>query len=264
MTGMRTITIVAAFLLEASCSNDAGVIRLPSWRIQMAGHEGVIMGSLHSTPVGMRQRLPDFPRGWPIYLEGVKSQEEAAGRDFVSNALKGPLTDGPLEVRARSVLKGQPGVAGLRTWALAYLVSSRHDKAQTLGDGPGTEALIDPEGIAAPLEDPGLVYGDLAGMPLTDQREYLRQALSGTASCRQDLASGSLDEEALAACGSRPLRYLTTFLGRRNERMCSSAASALRRGNAVIAVGAAHLFGPDSLIACLKAKGAQITNISRA
>lgn len=262
MRSFRDAVVVIIMATTFSACNDRTTLRPPAWNIEMAGHQAVMVGSLHSTPAGMTQKLPDLPSGWPMYVEAVKSQKEGAARAFLRNAVGPSPDDGPLEKMARSRLKDQPGVAELRTWALAYVTSSRSDYDKGRTDGPGTEAIIDPQGRASPLEDPGLIYGDLAAMTKADQREYLEEALAGSASCRQDMTTGRLDEAALIACVSRRHGYLRMFLDRRNARMCSRMAAVLRKGNAVFAIGAGHVFGRRSLLSCMESKGARVTRIS--
>jgi hypothetical protein len=51
------------------------------------------------------------------------------------------------------------------------------------------------------------------------------------------------------------------LLYRRNEIMAARAEPHLRRGGAFVAIGAAHLVGPRSVIALLRAKGFKITRV---
>jgi uncharacterized protein len=51
------------------------------------------------------------------------------------------------------------------------------------------------------------------------------------------------------------------LLYRRNQVMAARLEPALERGGAFVAVGAAHLAGPRSIIACLRAKGFKISRV---
>jgi uncharacterized protein YbaP (TraB family) len=60
---------------------------------------------------------------------------------------------------------------------------------------------------------------------------------------------------ALADIKSDPLMYQRLLVERNRNWMPKIEALFARRGKTLVVVGAAHLLGPDGLIAMLKAKG---------
>ena len=74
-----------------------------------------------------------------------------------------------------------------------------------------------------------------------------------------DLAA--VETIALADLKSDPLMYQRLLVERNNNWMPKIEALFARRGRALVVVGAAHLVGPDGLLAKLRAKGYTIEQL---
>lgn len=260
---MRRGSCIALLLLSVSCGPDANQLNIPAWKISKNGMEGLLIGTFHKTPAGMTQRIPAGASEGQLHLEAVENQRVSADRAFLRNSIRQETSFSSTEKEAierMEAAKKGDGARNKQTWAIAYAYTRR-----MTGSDPdateGTEQILMKTGKRLPssLEDPGLLYDDLASMPDRDQQIYLREAIHGNVLCDQDVRRrGRLDEAEMTRCVERAHLYLRMFIDRRNERMCGAIDRAMRKDGGVFAVGAAHLFGRRSIVECLKKKGYQV------
>lgn len=122
---------------------------------------------------------------------------------------------------------------------------------ETLDEQLGLFAHL-PEAIAITALTEALTEAE-SGRP--NEKKLLRAYASGDE--RRVLAA--IDAEFSASPGTRALA--DPLLYRRNRLMADRLAPHLTQGGAFVAVGAAHLLGPKSIIELLRARGVRITRV---
>jgi Uncharacterized protein conserved in bacteria len=122
---------------------------------------------------------------------------------------------------------------------------------ETLDEQLGLFAQL-PEAIAITALTEALTEAE-SGRP--NEKKLLRAYASGDE--RRVLAA--IDAEFSASPGARALA--DPLLYRRNRLMADRVAPHLTQGGAFVAVGAAHLLGPKSIIELLRARGVRITRV---
>ena len=88
-----------------------------------------------------------------------------------------------------------------------------------------------------------------------NEKKLLRAYASGD----ERLVAAAIEAEFSASPGARALAE--PLLYRRNRVMAARLAPHLAQGGAFVAIGAAHLLGPKSVIELLRARGVRITRV---
>lgn len=170
----------------------------------------------------------------------------------------------------------EPFLNGLETWGGALMLMPVILGDLGLGDGVGVEEQLEADFRAAKkpiegLETPEAQLGVLDGLPETAQREFLTaltdDGVDGQADFNAMLAAWARGDEAAIAATfddevkvSPALRH--ALLVRRNANWVALLQKRLETpGKVLVAVGAGHLAGADSVVAMLKAKGVTVERV---
>lgn len=158
---------------------------------------------------------------------------------------------------------------GLETWAAALALSQSGAKAQAQAPNGADRALLARfrDRPIAELEGAGAQLAIFDGLPETAQRRLLAEVVTGTAKATTEperlarawLAAdlGTLEQETRQGMLADPVLY-DALLKRRNRAWADRLEPLLVQGRPFVAVGAAHLLGPDGLVALLEARGYRI------
>ncbi len=162
---------------------------------------------------------------------------------------------------------------GLETWAAALALSQSGAKAQAQATNGADRALLVRfrDRPIAELEGAGTQLAIFDSLPETAQRRLLAEVVTGTAKAATEperlarawLAAdlGTLEQETRQGMLADPVLY-DALLKRRNRAWADRLEPLLVQGRRpFVAVGAAHLLGPDGLVALLEARGYRIERV---
>ena len=288
---MRRLLLTAALLLTGCRADPPPPAAGPAlWEVADEDTTVLMLGTLHALPDGVRWLhgpLADAAGGADeLVLEippGSDGRDSAAA--FQTLALRAP---DPIRARVpaalRDELKASADAAGLTMvqldhmddWAAAVLLSGASATAAGLKRSNGVEEVLTRafQRTGRPvsgLETPAVQFALFDRLPPASQRRYLADVLrdGGSENARlagavDDWASG--DAAALGRlvngelAGNPPLR--AALLVRRNEAWAEWVRGRLDRpGIVLLAVGAGHLAGADSLQSKLAALGLTVRRI---
>ena len=287
MRGPLTALLAAVFALVAACSDrhdfPAGAPAM--WEVTGAeGQHGYLFGTVHALPDGVEWRTQLFDEIYASSQMLVVEARPAAGSEqqayfrqlYTTPGLPSPLDrvapdkreDLAEALEATGLSDGD--LRNMESWAVALAISSA---AQIGESSNGVERVLladatdkqieELEGYAPQLEIfdslPEQDQIDLLGFAATDlddAREtgrYLieRWLLGDLAAFEEQFETGMLADEGL----------YEALLARRNRAWVDKIEPYLAASPPFIAVGAAHMIGPDGLPALLEARGYTVTRI---
>ncbi len=260
------------------------------WQVGQGKHKITLYGTIHALPKGTDWFTPQAARAFKgagtLVVEIAGPPDPAAMRALVMELGRLP-TPVPLASRLSDDLKPQadallkatglpPGALdGMESWLAALTLVQIEVARAGLDPSAGVDlALIARARAAAkPLVGLETVRGQLAlfdGLPEADQRLLLASAIADagkTAEQMQDLvaawAAGDVERILKDFDDASLSPELEKRLFRdRNVAWADWVQAALKRpGRHFMAVGAAHMAGPHSLIAMLKARGLRVRRL---
>ncbi|KQS02404.1 hypothetical protein ASG11_14715 [Sphingomonas sp. Leaf357] len=278
--------LCAALLAVAltACGKPAIEARPALWRVSDGDTEIWLLGTIHALPPGVRWETPAVTRAIAqadtLVTEIAAASPEVAGAVFAKFAQAKGLP--PIAVR---VAPGQQAVLadaaraagvsvetlnGLRTWAAAVTLAAGPMRAAGASPDNGVEATLATRFAGrrrAALETQSEQLAIFNALPEAAQRVLLARALADAGGYATTLAAWEAgDVRALAASfgpafrGAPELeRSLETA---RNARWSGWIARRMRApGRVLVAVGAGHLVGRDSVVAMLAARGFKVSRV---
>jgi len=287
--GRWALTALFAALL-AACGKSPGEPAPPPspalWEVTgQAGERGWLFGTIHAMPDDIEWRTPELESalaGADLLLVEIADLDDAAALRATFNRLAMTPGQPPLSQRvpaaARAPLAGLIRKAGMRegdfaameTWASAMLlarVSAEEDDA----NGVDKALIREFRGPVQELEGAARQLGIFDALPEQDQRDLLAAVVeeepgSEAESRRMVRAWASGDMAAIeretrtGLLADAELR--AALLTGRNLAWVHPVEQALRRGHSpLVAVGGAHMAGPEGLPALLAGRGWTVRRI---
>jgi len=261
------------------------------WRIHDADSEIWLFGSVHVLPRDLKWRTPQIDAAFANADEVVMETDAAspeAQRSVAALAQRfgalpaGRTLDDLLDPGERAQLAKAASAAHvdpaslqqLRPWFAALKLSVFYAVAHGEDPNAGVEQVLFAEAQAhnkpiGYLETPEVQVRVLADLSPADEKRYFDSTLA-------DIEQGADDLDALGAAWARgdtqamsrllepdlheagPALY-DALITRRNAHWADEIQHRLAgAGHVFIMVGAAHLVGPDSVVALLRARGVQV------
>ena len=280
---------VALALLPAACSRPRPAIeaRPALWRVADADTTIWLLGSIHALPPEVRWQTPAveqaIAKADTLVLEVIPADPGDARAEFLAVAKRDGLP--PLRERVavadRGVLERGMAVAGqspgsldgFKTWAAALTISAGAGHASDASAADGVEAVLAQrfagKAIGA-LETPAGQFATFDRLPQGSQQALLMQAASdavdpstGYAMLLDAWTHGNETTLATSVASSRANPAIArTLVTDRNARWASVIVRRLDRpGHVLVAVGAGHLVGAESVVAMLRARGLPVERI---
>ncbi|WP_067734663.1 TraB/GumN family protein [Novosphingobium naphthalenivorans] len=278
------VLVLSAFAL-LGCAPQPQKADPALWRIESPdGHEGWLFGTIHSAQrplewetATVHEALND---AGTIMVEVANIADEAAiGATFAKLAKsegQPPLSQriAPAERPALAALLKRNGFhdgdfAATDTWAAALMIV-RQDKD---GSDPryGVDRAVIAQADGRPvveLEGAARQLGIFDALPEKDQRDLLSVVVREADKPDMDLPAAwregdmtAIEKETRTGLLADPELRAALFVGR-NRRWAASIVQAVRAGSKpFVAVGAAHMAGPDGLPAMLASQGFTVTRI---
>lgn len=288
-----TVGLLAAAGLLSGCTSAPDRTATPAvWVVRDADTTLYITGTVHLLPDGLDWRMGPIRTAMEQASELVTELDPdelerapATAQAFLYGARTVPLASRfPAELTSDFAdmardLPSLPNMARLDDWAVALLLAQRVAAEAGLDADNGMDGgLIAWFGDAgrprSGLETAADQFGQFDAIPAQEQRralvEMMRNIANGTADDRMMAtvdawARGDIDALAAiitreAAKGPETYRLLLTV---RNARWADQLDARMDRpGVVLVAVGAGHLAGPDSLLAQLAARGWTATRLT--
>jgi hypothetical protein len=284
---MRRLGGLLAALLLAACAPQPQPARPALWRIEGPhGEKGWLFGTIHALarPALWRSTQVDqaLEGSNRIVVEVGNLADQAALRRTFAQMSQSPglppisaRVDPALRPRLAAVLKQvgarEDNFANVETWAVALSLARASESAEDAENGIDRAVLAAADGKPiVELEGALAQFGIFDRLPEREQRDFLAAVLRD---------AGSVDEEAGLAEAWRkgdmrgieaethrglladPELRAALFTGR-NRAWTEKVATMLAKGeHPFVAVGAAHMAGPDGLPAMLTAQGYRVTRL---
>ena len=283
----RWLLALLAALLLGACSGPIRQDATPAvWAVRSSGTTIYLTGTVHLLPDGVEWRNGPITTAIDDADELVTelAPEELARAAQVMRLFS--HGDGPIQPRERFdidlrddyvALEGQelsvvPGMAALDDWALALMLARVNADRAGLRPANGVDGALIETFAAAGKPQLGLEtaedqFGAFDAIPLPEQRimlnRLMRDMAEGRADDRLRATVGAWsrgDMEALAEIIARDARDAPAanrlLLGDRNRKWADWVERRLNQpGTVLVAVGAGHFAGPESLLAMLEQRG---------
>lgn len=282
-------SLVAALAL-AACAQQPAAARPALWLVEgPGGQQAWLFGTIHalSRPYDWKSEkiAAALAQSDRLILEVADVGNDAAtARVFAQLAQGG--THPPLAERvapqdrdelARELTSDEIGPGSLDrydTWAAALMIAqaqARHDR-QDSGNGIDRALAADYPRPIGELEGAELQLAIFDALPEAQQRALLRSVIEEDPSQRgakvraleQAWASGDLAELAKVSAADTfgdPMLRDALLVGRNRNWTIRLIAMLSSKARPFVAVGAAHLAGPDGLPAMLEARGYKVTRL---
>ena len=256
------------------------------WHVESAeGHEGWLFGTIHSAPRPLEWETPAvrdaLDHAGTIMVEVANIADEAAvGATFARLAKsegQPPLSQriDPSERPALAVLLKQNGFhdddfSKVDTWAAALTIV-RDDGKDGSDPRYGVDRAVIAKADGRPvieLEGAARQLGIFDALPEKDQRDLLNLVVREATKPDLDLPSAwrkgdmkAIEKETRTGLLADPGLRAALFTGR-NRRWAGKIAGAVNAGRKpFVAVGAAHMAGPEGLPAMLERQGFKVTRV---
>lgn len=282
--------VVALALVAAACTRPPAIEARPAlWRASDGDTTIWLLGSIHALPPGTHWQTPAIDRAVAaadtLILEVPPAPPDAARQAFMQAATRpglAPLLE-RVDVRQRALLDRAVAAAGgttaafdrLTTWGAALAITAAASGDAGADGAEGVEAVLarrfaaDGKPVGA-LETRSGQFALFDRLPEASQRALLMQAAADSAHPRDGyralLSAWAAGDAAGLARTLDPLladrairRALVT---ERNRRWAGAIVRRLARpGTMLIAVGAGHLVGPESVPALLRSRGVRVDRV---
>lgn len=283
----RSSLLLAALLLAAvsACSPAPREADPALWRVEDArGNAGWLFGTIHSSDRPLEWRTPKvaaaFGQSGAVMVEVGNLADEA---EVAATFARLARSEGEPPLSARIAPADRPALAallkkagradgdfaGLDTWAAALTLARAGAKDEDSRNGvdraviaaAGQRPVVELEGAAAQL-------GLFDALPEREQRDLLGAVVAEAAGPERDLAKSwrtgdmaAIEQETRSGLLADPQLREVLFTGR-NRRWSARIASSVHSGaKPFVAVGAAHMAGPEGLPAMLEAQGFTVTRV---
>lgn len=281
---MRRLSYLLPLALFA-CSPAPQKAQPALWRIEDGhGHAGWLFGTIHSSDRPLQWRTPAvnaaFEQSGAILVEVGNLADET---DVAATFTRLARSEGEPPLSQRVAAKDRPALAAvlrksghadgdfsaMDTWAAALTLAragasdddARNGVDRSVIAAAGQRPVVELEGAAAQL-------GLFNGLPETDQRDLLAAVVTEAAAPDRDLAKSwrtgdmkAIEAETRAGLLADPELREVLFTGR-NRRWTARIVEAVKSGRRpFVAVGAAHMAGPQGLPAMLSAQGLTVTRV---
>ncbi|MEG3123677.1 TraB/GumN family protein [Sphingomonas sp. GB1N7] len=283
MIGFRRCLFLALLAL-AGCGRPAVEARPALWRVSDGDTEIWLLGTIHALPPGVHWETPAVTRAIDgadtLVTEIAAASPETAGVEFAKfAAAKGlpPISErvAPEQHAVLADAAEAAGVSietlnGLRTWAAAVTLAAGPMRATGASPEHGVEAALAARFAGRrrdALETQGEQLAIFNALPEAAQRVLLARALRDTDGYAPTLAAWEAgDVRALAASFEPAFRgapeLQRTLVTERNARWAGWIARRMGApGHVLVAVGAGHLVGQDSVVAMLAARGLKVSRV---
>ena len=278
--------------LPCSSSLAAPVAAEPAlWSVHDADTEIVLFGTIHALPPGTEWLSPRIARRVDaadmLVLETIIPDDRGVIAQLVTRlgySPKLPKLDkrvapsrrGKLDAAVRDTGLAMGALDLMETWLAAITLGDATIVKLGLERDGGVEAALTARAHAQAkpitgLETPEQQLGYFDMLPETDQRALLDATVDDVATAQADTARlltawAGGDTATIAADFKDSLRatpvLARVLLKERNVRWAEWIAARLAKpGKVFVAVGAAHLAGPDSVQALLAAKGIAVERL---
>lgn len=272
-------------LVISACSPTPRNADPALWRVEDGhGHTGWLFGTIHSSDRPLEWRTPKvgaaFDQAGAIMVEVGNLADEA---EVAATFARLARSEGEPPLSARIAPSDRPALtallkkagradgdfAGLDTWAAALTLARAGAKDDDARNGvdrsviaaAGKRPVVELEGAAAQL-------GLFDALPESEQRDLLSAVVVEAAAPERDLAKSwrtgdmaAIEQETRSGLLADPELREVLFTGR-NRRWTARIAQAVRSAQKpFVAVGAAHMAGPDGLPAMLSAQGFTVTRV---
>jgi uncharacterized protein YbaP (TraB family) len=261
------------------------------WLLQDEDTKIYLFGTVHILPPGFRWRSPALDRVIAAADELVVETYEAPGSDDFDEAAGLLFLDKPEPIlervpdKHRATLRAAIEESGapvefydsMRTWVAAMAIGVAQllegYGADDPGDAPGVEDVLEEQFRAAKkpissIEDPLDVVRAMNALPPAAQVEMLVSGFEAdaalaeaeTAKGDREWATGRIDRLGEEMREGLPAAVYEALLTRRNAAWTAWLAERLEKpGTVLLAVGAGHLAGADSVQKMLEARGLAAT-----
>lgn len=283
----RTIRYACTLLIAAiwACSPALRPANPALWRVEDSGGQtGWLFGTIHSSDRPLQWRTPAvgtaLERSGVVMVEvGNLANEAEVAATFSKlarsegepplSARVAPASRPALAALLRKAERGDDDFAGLDTWAAALTLARagasdedpRNGVDRAVIAAAGKRRVEELEGAAGQL-------GLFEALPESEQRDLLSAVIADSAAPERDLAESwrtgdmqAIEKETRSGLLADPQLREVLFTGR-NRHWSARIAQAIRSGRKpFVAVGAAHMAGPEGLPAMLEAQGFTVTRI---
>lgn len=277
--------LAALALALAGCSPEPQEASPALWRVEgTEGQSGWLFGTIHSAPQPVRWETPAvrsaLGQAGAIVVEvGNLSDESGVSRTFADLA-RSPAQP-PLSLRIsapdRPALGALLKKAGYRegdftamdTWAAALTLANAGEDQSWARNGIDRAIIAKASGRPViELEGASQQLGLFDSLPEHEQRDLLTEVVREAAQPDRDITAtwragdmAAIEKETRTGLLADPELRAVLFTGR-NRRWTVRVAEQVRAGRRpFVAVGAAHMAGPEGLPALLARQGFTVTRI---
>jgi uncharacterized protein YbaP (TraB family) len=287
------LAAIGAALLAVGAAAPADAKAKPAmWQVSDRDTNIYLFGTVHLLPPGTQWRTAKFDKAandaGTLVIETIIDEKNAQAfaaelaRLSVRPGLPPILERVPPEKRAalKAVIakSGIPEIAlnNMETWASAFALLQLQFKELGVSGGDGVETTLRKTFIAAgkpveQLETNAQQLGFFDALPEAAQRELLEGAVESPAAAKRQFdamlaAWISGDVDAIGRTFNSEFKsspeLKEMLLRRRNQNWSHWLHSRLARpGTVLVAVGAGHLAGSDSVVEMLKQRGLKVKRI---
>lgn len=287
---MRRLALLLAPLLLAAAAPPPA--RPALWKVSDADTTLYLFGTFHALPPGFRWRDAALDRAFAsastLVVETKVGDPQAMARLLLELGTPAkplpPLLDRvpPKDRPALKAIVARSGVSPafldrLETWAAAFLLVQPMMADLGVSGATGVEETLKAEFTArsAPIEELETVraqLGAIDGLSEADQRLFLHGFLAKAKGMRAEFsrmiaAWARGDEAAIARTFDSELKQSSTLrnalLDRRNRNWAALLTDRMARqpGTILVAVGAGHLAGRDSVQSLLRSRGFTVERV---
>jgi uncharacterized protein YbaP (TraB family) len=271
-------------LALTGCGTPAIEARPAMWRVRDADTEIWLLGTIHALPDNVHWETPAVSRAIAsadtLVTEIAPSSPDEAGAVFARYAAAqglppiservDPASHGALGEAAEAAGVSIAALNGLRTWAAAVTLAAGQMRAAGASTDHGVEVALE-ETFAGrrrvALETQAEQLAMFNALPESAQRMMLERALTNRDAFVATMRAWEAGNvRALAASlepgvGEAP-ELQRTLVVERNVRWAGWIARRMRvPGRVLVAVGAGHLVGRDSVVAMLGARGVRVERV---
>jgi uncharacterized protein YbaP (TraB family) len=269
---IRRLALAAALLL-AACGSHETVATPALWRLSDGDTEIWLLGTIHALPAGVRWETPAVAAaiaGADTLVTEIPSGDAATFERAQRGAGLPPLAERVAPGQRAAVAAYDARLDGLKTWAAAVTIAAGAMRQAGASAEDGVEGALAARFAGRRHLALETQAGQLAlfdSLPEAAQRVLLARAIDDPGGYARTLAAWSVgDTRALAASFEPAFRgapvLQEVLVTQRNARWSTWIARRMARpGRVLVAVGAGHLVGAQSVVAMLGKRGFKVTRV---